>query len=654
MNRRDLVRLVEQELSGDRALEYATHITQYYRSPGSSGYHQATDYVAELLRRHRVGRVWVERYPLDGEAVHAGQKVPLAWEPLKGELRVGSAKGKALVSYTEVPSCLPWWTPGTPEGGVVLDLVDVGTGERPEDYEGRQVRGKAVLIRGTLRYNGFMHAATLAMQHGAAGIVSDYLFHQNPPLRTREALPEAVQLIRMPSNRNSAWAITVDYNAAEHLAALARQGSAQVWMDIQTRLFKGEGQNLFAEIPGSDGGSDFVMAVCHSAAATKPGANCASGPALLVEMGQVISELISSGRVPQPRRGIRLLVDVERHGSSHYTHAHRRDLDHTVAAIVLDNPGHDQAKTGAALMYCRVPDSVPSFINDYFAELIASTPKETRWVFAADKRIPQIHFIDMPYTPWSDLAQYPVFGVPSPLLMSMPDVYHHTQFLSADKLDPAVFHRCGVVTAVALLELASAGADEALDIMRWVAASSQLRLRRLAHEAREGVHKAQVRRRLAHFARRDMGAVESALVLANSEERQRRPELETLKARLQGEIKARLEEEMEWLGNAEAEPPDYGPGNVVPSRLTERPPPGEELDYWDLVAMVEEMEARDPRVTYASLQVIADEAWNFADGHRTVNQIAEAIGAEFDFDLEPRHVLKLFQGLAQEGHVSLG
>ena len=65
------------------------------------------------------------------------------------------------------------------------------------------------------------------------------------------------------------------------------------------------------------------------------------------------------------------------------------------------------------------------------------------------------------------------------------------------------------------------------------------------------------------------------------------------------------------------------------------------------------LEARDPTTTYASLQVIADEAWNYADGKRTVNQIAEAISAEFDFDLEPRHVLQLFQGLARQGYVSL-
>ena len=55
----------------------------------------------------------------------------------------------------------------------------------------------------------------------------------------------------------------------------------------------------------------------------------------------------------------------------------------------------------------------------------------------------------------------------------------------------------------------------------------------------------------------------------------------------------------------------------------------------------------------ASQGIIGDEIWNFADGVRSVNDIADAVGAEFDFDLEPRHVLKLFQGLASQGFVSL-
>ena len=527
-------------------------------------------------------------------------------------------------------------------------------GERAEDYQGKDVRGKAVLIRGTDRPSGFGHAATLAMEHGAAGIITDYLLYQTHPFRTRESLPEPVQLLRMPSNAPSAWAMAVNYAAAEHLASLARQGAVTVWADIQARTFAGEAQNLFADITGTDEAGQIIQFVAHSTAGTKPGANCASGPALMAEMGRVMSGLISSGRIPRPRRTIRFLVNVEGHGTKHYVHNHREEIERTIAAIALDSVGHDQEKCKSALLFYHSPDSLPSFINDYYVGLIESAPKETRWVFSEGNRIPLVNFTDLPYTPWSDNHYYPAFGVPSPLLMSWPDLYFHTDYLSADKLDPMVFRRCGITTALAALELANAGPSEAQAIMREVGNRSQFRLGRIALEAKDSADEARTRKRLTILARRDRQAVESALVLVDAEERRRHPELESTSDQVQREIADRLEQTIGWLRDDESAPDDFPPGSVVPQRLIERDAPGlAGTGYWDLVRMAEEMHDRDPKMRYDSLRIIGDEVWNFADGRRSVNDIAHAVGAEFDFDLEPRHVLKIFQGLAGQGFVSL-
>ena len=654
MNRRELVQMLEQELSGERALESAAHLTQFYRSPGASGYHRATDFVADLLRANELDDVWVERYPLDGETQFMNVTMPLAWEPTGAELRVRSPTGRLLVSYDDAPSCLPWWTPSTPEGGMTLELIDVGTGERVEDYQKQDVRGKAVLIRGTTRPSGFGHAATLAMEQGADGIITDYLLYQTSPFRTRESLPEPVQLLRMPSNQPSAWAMAVNYPAAEHLASLARQGAVNVWADIQARTFKGEAQNLIADISGTDEDGQIIQFVAHSTAGTKPGANCASGPALMAEMGRVISGLISSGRIPRPKRTIRFLINVEGHGTKHYIQNHRAEIERTIAAIALDSVGHDQRKCKSALLFYHSPDSVPSFINDYYVGLMESTPKETQWVFSEGDRIPFVNFTDLPYTPWSDNHYYPAFGVPSPLLMSWPDLYFHTDYLTSDNLDPMVFRRCGITTALAALELAYAGTDEAQSIMREVGNRSQFRLSRIALEAKAGTDEARTRKRLTILAQRDQQAVESALVLASPEERKQHPELEYTKDQVQKEIAARLQQTVSWLPDDNPVPDEFSPGNVVPRRLIERDAPGlAGTGYWDLVQMAEEMHARDPKMRYDSLRIIGDEIWNFADGHRSVSDIADAVGAEFDFDLEPRHVLKLFEGLASQGLVSL-
>ena len=135
-------------------------------------------------------------------------------------------------------------------------------------------------------------------------------------------------------------------------------------------------------------------------------------------------------------------------------------------------------------------------------------------------------------------------------------------------------------------------------------------------------------------------------------EREAHPEVEATKESVIRDIDERLRHVTGWLPHGDALDDVYAPGQAVPERLVERDAPGlAGTDYWDLVRMAEEMHDRDPNMRYDSLRIIGDEIWNFADGSRSINQIADAVGAEFEFDLEPRPVLKLFQGLAGQGFV---
>ena len=122
---------------------------------------------------------------------------------------------------------------------------------------------------------------------------------------------------------------------------------------------------------------------------------------------------------------------------------------------------------------------------------------------------------------------------------------------------------------------------------------------------------------------------------------------------VQEEILSGLNNVLGWLPESECDD-DNPVGRTVPRRLVERDSPGlAGTDYWTLLNMAEEMQSLDPKMNYDSLLIIGDEVWNFTNGQRTVNDIAFAIGAEFGFDLEPKHVLTLFRGLEQQGYVAL-
>ena len=83
-------------------------------------------------------------------------------------------------------------------------------------------------------------------------------------------------------------------------------------------------------------------------------------------------------------------------------------------------------------------------------------PKELSWVFKADNSMSLVNYASAPYTVWSDNHVWTAFGVPSPLIMSWPDKYFHTQYLDASNLDPNVFRFCGVATTIASLEISNA------------------------------------------------------------------------------------------------------------------------------------------------------------------------------------------------------
>ncbi|MBI4278487.1 MAG: hypothetical protein HY660_08525, partial [Armatimonadetes bacterium] len=406
------IEAVATTLSGEAAVRDTEEITCHYRSPGSSGYHAATDFVHGRLRQIGFEQVDVERYPLDGETRLLGQSIPPAWEPLQAELRL-LPEGELLVAYPQVPSCVPWWCPSTPDGGLDVDVVDVGPGVTDADYAGRDVTGKAVLVRhgreGAEKVV-WTHAVAMAERHGAQGIISDYLLVETPPWRTRTGLPEAVQLMRLPARWRNPWGLMVDYPAAERLSARCRQGSARVFVRIAARTFVGEAQNLTATIPGRELPHESVVFISHTSAGTRPCANCAAGPALMVEIARTLLALMDRGAIPRPRRSIRFMFVSEGLGSLVHFARHPDDLPNVLCALNFDSVGHHQERLKSSLVFYRVPDSLPTYINDLGLWLLDHLPKEATWPFKQEGIIPLVSFVSVPYGPWSDNQRWNGMG----------------------------------------------------------------------------------------------------------------------------------------------------------------------------------------------------------------------------------------------------
>jgi hypothetical protein len=665
----DLGALLHQELSGERAQATTAAITHFHRPPGAAGYHAATNLVAAELRAAGLADVAVTTYPLDGETVAGEGPLPLAWEPYRAVVRVTNPVQEEVVDSETVTSALAWWSTPTPEGGLAAELVDLGTGEADADYAGKDLAGKIVLIGHTERPGGWMYAARRAMEAGAKGILSDYLFYTFAPHRTRENHPEAVQLLRLPNQRGrfDAWACGISYPAAQRLRELLRLGPVTLHADVRCKLFKGHGQNLLTTIPGRELPEESVFFIAHTSAATCPCANCAAGPALMVEIARTLNGLIERGELRRPRRSIKFLFIVEGMGSRTYIDANRAELSRVKTAFCFDSVGHDQAKLKSVLLFYKHPDAYPSFINDYFAGVMDRAPKDGSWVFKDDTDISPVQFYQAPYTPWSDNHTWAAYGVPSPLIMSWPDLHFHTQFLTADKTDPRVFRRTGITTALSAYEIADAGPDEALTIAAEVAAHASFRIATLANQAirqiaaaGQGDGAARIADRAAgelrYVADRDARAVASAATLVPGEVPS------TVRERLAAHGEALARQAAGAAARVRSAAPDAQaqPATTDQSRqtaaslqsvLTKRHEgPGSVVTgtpYPELVALVERLRARDHRVIFDSLRPVGEEFWNMIDGKRTVGEIAAAVCFEFGFDLDPALFLPLVDRLIE-------
>lgn len=482
-----LYQLLHEHLSGEKAHETVKQITQFYRSPGSQGYHAATNIIADMLRKNGFADLEVTRYPIDGEVEVNNRVFPLSWEPYDAKVRIINPIQEDIVDFDIAPSTLAWWSAPTPVAGIDAEVIDVGTGEHESDYEGKALSGKVVYIRTTDRPEGWTYASSLALQKGAIGILTDYFLYPMPPDRVQEDVPNSVQLLRLGANNHGkyqAWACSVNYEVGKKLDELLKIGPVTIHAEINCKSFKGEGQNLLATIQGSDLKHESVFFLSHTSTGTRPGANCAAGVALSAEVAMTLKHLVDTNQIPRPRRSIKFLFVNEGLGSQVYIGSHMDELPSIKASFCFCSAGNHQHKTKSILVFSKNPDSVPSFLNDFYEWVMDQAPKDKYWVGREEWNMSSVVFEQVPYTPWSDNSAWAAYGIPSGLVMSWPDINFHSQLLTADTIDPKVIKRGGITSAIAAYEIANANGKTAEVIADIVFSKSLYRLQSIGNEIR--------------------------------------------------------------------------------------------------------------------------------------------------------------------------
>lgn len=651
-------RVVEDEFSSERASAHVAELGQWFRAPGSAGYHAAIDYVLDTLGANGVRSETLTFQLGDGtELLH--ERTPLGWEPRSAELELVRPTPAKVSTWTDAPSSLPWWVPPTPADGVELGLVDVGLGLDDDSYAGVDVRGKAVLIADSGENFAWLEIVDRAERHGAAAILTDYLLYQFEPWRTRESVSDAVQQLRLRPKPQNPWAMSLTGPAFQQLRAAAASGpDAAVRLTIDSAVFEGSSRSVLATVGPEAATDQHLFFVAHVTAATKPGANCASGVALLLELAAAMERGLESGRLPTLKRNIHFLFGNEDLASTSLAEERPELIERALGAVSVCSVAHAQAETKSALILSRSPDSRPTFLNDLSATLIDTARGELAWPYRlGTPEISAVKWKPVPYTPWSDNVTWTRLGVPALLCMSLPDRYFHTQLLTPDKTDPAAFEQAASVLGSTALVAAAAGAAEAEALMRLVASAGMNRLARVTMGALPAAAGPSARERIAYLAERDVAELRSVLGLLDSGPE--RDAAGALADELEEALRLHANAALTALGAPEdgADEPgangDNREGDAVPVRTGQAPHGLSGLPYPDATELVRRIQARDPSVRLESLQLFVDELWRLSDGVRTIAAIALIIRNEFEFRIEVEDVLVLADVLSSAGCLRL-
>ncbi len=268
-----------------------------------------------------------------------------------------------------------------------------------------------------------------------------------------------------PAEGTSGFGFNLSLRQFNELRNLLERGERVVLRaKVQARTVPGRMNVVSAAIPGTDPEAGELMIVSHlfERPPTPGGSDNCSGVAVTLEIGRTLAELIRRGELPQPKRTIRFLWVPEISGSRAFMYANPELEDRLIAAMNYDMPGEDLEETDSYLRMKMTPDSRPSYLNDLIADLLRFTD-QTEIRTQTGNNAP-FNYRLVPFISASDHVVFLDAGIPAMQFNHWPDNFYHSSGDIAERTDPTEMKRTGFIGASSFFYLATAGADEAMDL----------------------------------------------------------------------------------------------------------------------------------------------------------------------------------------------
>ncbi len=470
--------------SGTRALNHIRHLCLFHRWFVSEGYGEAARYVLAQAKKMGLDDAAVESFPSDGKIHYSTNRSLPQWSVRSAELSLVSPVKKHLVSWEENPIVL---ASNSRSADITAELIDVGEGTAPSDYEGKDVRGKLVLASSPQSGGRIELVHRMAvLDRGAAGVISyrSYYLDDFPDLVTWDHIWTLEK-----NGRPSTFGFCLSKRMGWTLQRLLKNGEKVILRArVDAELSAGEYKIVKAGIQGTDLADQEIWFIAHLDHCLPSANDNASGSAAVLESARAILDMIERKELPNPRRTIRFFWVPEIFGTYAYISKHLEETEHVLAVVNMDMVGENQDICGSVFRVTQTPDSCPSVLNDilrfdldFLLSQAGSSAEDLTDPLAIISPFGSRGDWKAQLVPYSGGSDHYVFmggvlNVPATMFGSWPDYFYHSSGDTPDKSDSTQLKRAVVLGVMAAVSLANLDEESGLDLLDRVDGQSLLRM----------------------------------------------------------------------------------------------------------------------------------------------------------------------------------
>ncbi len=486
---------IAQRVSGAQAHNHVLEMCPYERNRPAEEYqgtYRESAYAEAKAKEYGFSDVHIERFPLTG----AGNQPVRQWDGEMAELWVTEPGPPELITrYRDVPTTL---ATGSRSGDVTADLVYAGRGDTDEDYAGKDVKGKIVLVSGPV---GAAHNLAVR-KYGAEGVLSFANQTGKPIDRPDQMGWSGINAGPNPADRTT-WGFILSLRMGlDLMGRLERHQKVKVHAIVKATEYDAPMNVVVATIPGDGSTNEEFHFTAHLfEGIAKQGANdnC-GGPATQLEAGRAWIEMIRDGTLPKPKRTVRFLWVPEISGTRAYLTKHPELGQHVVASISTDMVGANQTINHNSLHLNQTMYSIPSVINDVsrqFFEYVGETNREKlhnrRIAYAFQNPIIDPSGTRDPF--WFNIEKF--YGasdhqvhldwdprIPAVQFGNWPDAVYHSSDDSPANQDPTQMKRSAFLMVTIGSVFANAGPREAVAVGELAVSYG---IQRMAADLRDGL-----------------------------------------------------------------------------------------------------------------------------------------------------------------------